>query len=180
MPLSVLNHVHETHEGVATIELSPPHAPREDTPAYKKAHHQLVSVEDQPCFVCGVRQSTLSDSTQNRYGSSALETHHRVVELSLLNACDWRKIAADFPEVKGPEDLETWVNSPANLIVLCDIHHRHPERGIHHLTESDFLAQKYLLDGYQVAARAQDAAQVLAKDEQLLEQEEGNHAPTVS
>lgn len=46
----------------------------------------------------------------------------------------------------------------------CDIHHRHPDYGIHHLLTQDFWIQPYLKTGYRVAARAQDAAAALAQD----------------
>jgi hypothetical protein len=166
---AILSHVHATTEGVAAVEMTPPHPPREETPEYARAHHHLVHVLDEPCAMCGVRNSTLHDPKQNPFGATAIETHHYPIERSLLDACDPAKVGVVFPQVKDRASLEAFVDSEANLMVLCDIHHRHPLHGIHHLTPQDFFVQPFLLEGYQVVATEEQAAQVLAADEQLIE-----------
>ncbi len=167
---SAVSHVHVTHEEVASSEFTPPHPPREETPEYRRAHHQLVVVEDRPCQVCGVRNSTLSNPAQNPYGAKALETHHYPVERSLADACDWRRVAVTFPQAGIVDEVSflAWVDSPGNLLVLCDQHHRSPQRGIHHLLPQDFAVQPYLKDGYVVAGEAADQA-ILARDEQIAD-----------
>lgn len=168
----ILSHVHATTEGVASVEMTPPHPPREETPEYNKAHHHLVYELDEPCAMCGVRHSTLKDPKQNPFGATALETHHYPIERSLLDACDFAKVGLVFPQVKDIESLNAFVDSEHNLMVLCDIHHRHPLHGIHHLTPQDFFVQPFLLAGYQVVATQADAAAALAADEALVEKEE--------
>lgn len=168
----ILSHVHTTSEGVATIEMTPPHPPREETPEYTRAHHHLTKVLDEPCAMCGVRNSTLHDPEQNPFGATALETHHYPIERSLLDACDPAKVGVVFPQVKDQATLEAFVDSEQNLMVLCDVHHRHPLHGIHHLTPQDFFVQPFLINGYQVVATPQDEAQVLAADEKLIKQTE--------
>src|SRR5579883_1053704 len=149
-----------------------PLPPREETPEYAKAHHHLVYVLDSPCAMCGVRQSTLKDPKENPFGATAIETHHYPIERSLVDACDPAKVGVVFPEVKDRASLEAFVDSEHNLMVLCDIHHRHPLHGIHHLVPQDFFVQPFLLAGYQVVGTQQDEAQVMAQDEQLIEKEE--------
>lgn len=168
----ILSHVHATTEGVASVEMTPPHPPREETPEYNKAHHHLVYELDEPCAMCGVRHSTLKDPKQNPFGATALETHHYPIERSLLDACDFSKVGLVFPQVKDIKSLNDFVDSEHNLMVLCDIHHRHPLHGIHHLTPQDFFVQPFLLAGYQVVATQADAAAALAADEALVEKEE--------
>lgn len=165
-----LLHVHETKEEVASVELTPAHPPREETPIYKKTHHQLVVEEDSPCAICGVRRSTLADPAQNPFGATQLETHHFPIERSLLNACDWRKIAAKFKQVTSEADLEEFVDGPANMLVLCDQCHRSPQHGIHHLLPQDWFIQPFLKQNYEIAATASDAAQAMAADERIEEQ----------
>ena len=165
----ILSHVHATTEGVAAVEMTPPHPPREETPEYVKAHHHLVYEMDEPCAMCGVKRSTLKDAAQNPFGATALETHHYPIERSLLDACDPAKVGLVFPQVKDVESLNAFVDSEHNLMVLCDIHHRHPLHGIHHLTPQDFFVQPFLLSGYQVVATQQDAATAMAADEALVE-----------
>ncbi len=166
----ILAHVHETTEGVAAVEMTPPHPPREETPEYAKAHHHLVYELDEPCAMCGVRHSTLKDPKQNPFGATALETHHYPIERSLVDACDPAKVGLVFPQVKDAASLNAFVDSENNLMVLCDVHHRHPLHGIHHLTPQDFFVQPFLLAGYQVVATEQDAAAALAADEALVAQ----------
>lgn len=164
-----LSHVHETKEAVALVEETPPHPPREETPAYARAHHHLVFELDSPCLVCGVRHSTLGDAAANPYGARAIETHHYPIERSLMDAVDLGKIEKLWPDVHDRASLEQAVDSERNLIVLCDVCHRSPERGIHHLLVQDWAILPYLLAGYQVATTPKDADAVMQKDEQIIE-----------
>lgn len=162
-----LKRVHETREEVAAVEMTPPHPPREDTPEYLKTHRFLVETKDSPCEVCGVRKSTLRDAAANPCGATAIETHHYPIERSLMDACDPLKVHAQFPEVYDQPTLERFVDSVRNMKVLCSVHHRDPELGIHHLLAQDFAVLPFLRDGYRIAARAEDAATVEAKDERI-------------
>lgn len=168
---SVLAHVHETSEAVATVEMTPPHPPRVETPAYRAAHSFLINRKNTPCHVCGVTKRTLKNPAKNPFGAGALETHHYPIERSLMDACDPRKVHQDFPQVHDRATLESFVDSIPNLLVLCDVHHRSVEHGIHHLLTQDFAVQRYLLDGYVVAAEVKDAAQVEAADERIEQRE---------
>lgn len=167
----MLSHVHITDEAVATFELTPPHDKRVETPAYKKAHDYLINKQDRPCGVCGVRKSTLGDPTQNLLGSTQLESHHYPIERSLVDACDPDKVHKSFPQVIDRATLLAFVDSPANLIVLCDICHRSKERGIHHLLTQDFAVQPYLYDGYSVVASAQDKAALEQADDAIMKKQ---------
>lgn len=162
-----LSHVHVTHEAVSSLELTPAHAPRVETETYRKAHHTLIYELDKPCIICGVRNSTLHDPTENRLHATCMETHHFPIERSLVNACDWRKVHQQFPQVIDEASLEAFVDSPANLYVLCDVHHISVEYGIHHLLPQDFYIQPFLRDGYHVVAPAAAVAVDTAQDEQI-------------
>ena len=165
-----LMHVHSTISGVSDTEMTPPHPPREETPMYNKTHNHLVNKLDEPCAICGVRKSTIGDPKQNLFGAKDLETHHYPIERSLLNACDPTKIAVIFPQVKDRETLEAFIDSEANMIVLCDIHHRHPLYGIHHLVGPDFSVQPFLFGGYQVVAGGGDVEKIKEKDEEIVKE----------
>lgn len=166
-----LSHVHETIEGVASVEMTPAHGPRVETPEYAKAHHTLVYTLNKPCIVCGVTRRSLKNPKKNPFNATAIETHHAHIERSLAAACDWRKVHVDFPSVYDDASLMRWVDSPENLIVLCDQHHRSVEHGIHHLLPADWNIQRYLRTGYVVAATAKDAAQIAAADQALIAKE---------
>lgn len=164
---SIITQVHITPEQVATFEITPPHAPRVETEIYKKAHTYLVYTQDTPCLVCGVSHSTLHDPQKNRYGSKALETHHYPIERSLMNACDIAKVHKRFPQVIDTQTFEAFIDSAANLVVLCDVHHRSMEQGIHHLLVQDFMVLPFLKDHYQVVATAQDKDKAVQIDMQI-------------
>ncbi|MBF6588917.1 MAG: hypothetical protein IVW57_00115 [Ktedonobacterales bacterium] len=168
-PSPTLAHVHETREDVAVISETPPHPPREETPEYAAAHHFLVYEKKAPCDVCGVTVDTLHDPQVNVWKATALETHHWPIERSFANACDPLKVHRDFPSVYNRVTLMQFVDSPANLKVLCSTHHRSVEHGIHHLLPAQFAVQKYLLDGYLIAATTRDATQVRARDDQIMQ-----------
>ena len=167
-PSPTLSRVHETVEAVAAVEMTPPHPPRVETPEYARAHHFLIYTKGAPCQVCGVTLRTIKNPRRNPFKATAMETHHYPIERSLMDACDPRKVHADYPQVYDRATLAAFVDSPANLIPLCDVHHRSVEHGIHHLLPQDFAIQKYLLDAYVIAASAKDAAAVLAADESLV------------
>jgi hypothetical protein len=166
-----IDHVHETPLNVAWVELTPPHDKRRETAAYQRSHKFLVEDQDKSCVVCGVRRSTLGDPTQNKLHSTALETHHFPIEWSLMDAVDPLKVHRQYSQVIDRETLEAFIDSPANLLVLCDICHRSKQRGIHHLLAQDFAILPFLLDDYIVVADQVQAAQAEAHDEAVLKSE---------
>lgn len=165
---SVIDEVHSTVVSVASVEMTPPHPPREETAAYTKAHHHLIYDLDSPCAMCGVRHSTLNNPKENPFGAKSLETHHYPIERSLAHACDPKKVGLVFPQVKDHESLEAFIDSADNLMVLCDVHHRHPLHGIHHLTPQDFFVQPFLWKGYQIVATEETAEKVGSANEKLI------------
>lgn len=145
------------------VALYPPHPPRRPTARYTKAHRKLVKDLDRPCLVCGVRNSTLKDPTQNPWGAKAIESHHRLVEDSLANAIDVEKFnrkvvpallrrsgdAAKYGRPFTLDEMHDWIHGDEdNLWILCDIHHRHSLVGIHAITGPIWGVQDLLVDGY--------------------------------
>ncbi|GCE30502.1 hypothetical protein KDA_59860 [Dictyobacter alpinus] len=166
--VETLTHVHATSFDVAEIEMTPPHPPRESTPIYIRTHNRLVNKLDTPCAICGVRKSTLKDPGENPFHAKDIETHHYPIERSLLNACDPKKLRVTFPQIKDHQTLEEFIDSEDNIMVLCDIHHRHPHYGIHHLLAQDFFIQPYLYSGYQVVAEVEEQAKIMAANERVI------------
>ncbi len=147
----------------------PPHAPRRATPEYRAMHSKLVVEQDRPCLVCGATNSMLKDPKKrkdpehNPAGAKQIETHHRMVEWSLMNAIDLGKfnkriIGAlrrhrsddtrynhDFTEQEIKDFID---HSETNMWVLCDIHHRHKYVGIHSISGPIWGPQDLLKPGY--------------------------------
>lgn len=138
----------------------PDHLPRKASAEYTRTHHHLIDVLDEPCWVCGVRKSTLRDKASNPHGATQLETHHWHVEWALANAVDPAKILADFPAMGAADDahLRQWLDSEGQMLVLCDVHHRHGLYGIHSVTYPAWVVQRVLKAGYDLAKGPTGAA----------------------
>lgn len=128
----------------------PEHSPRKASSEYKQVHHHLVYELDEPCWICGVRQSQLPRRQHN-------ETHHWRVEWALANRIDPFKIAKDFDPTRiltsdsADAWLRQWLDSEGNMLVLCSAHHRHGLVGIHSITYPAWVAQRWLLDGHDIS-----------------------------
>lgn len=160
--------MHPTQEQTENIELTPPHPKRRESSRYKKSHEYLIHVQDTPCQACGVRQSTLGDPTQNKYGATQLETHHFPIEWSLSHACDPDKVHKKYPQVTDQETLEQFIDSSNNLLVICDICHRSKHRGIHHLLPQDWFILPFLRDDYIIVTNREKEKEAIAHDEEVL------------
>ncbi|MDE2100085.1 MAG: hypothetical protein KGL39_22715 [Patescibacteria group bacterium] len=170
-------------------EVYPPHPPREDTPEYRKTHDLLIHEQDRPCFMCGVKLSDIKRdgagkvTTANPLGAIDLETHHFPVQREFVDAVDPVKAAKFYEKVKawlgddasawppfqGRQDLVRFVDSPHNMLVLCDKCHRDPKMGIHHAAVMDWIAGPQLLDGYVLVTDEASAAKTVALDEQIVD-----------
>lgn len=122
------------------------HDARRASAEYERLHHHLVYELDEPCWICGVRQSQLP-------AGQHMETHHWHVEWALANRVDPAKILADFPEMGAADEphLRAWLDSEGNMLVLCPDHHRHGLVGIHMITYPAWVAQRWLSDGHDIA-----------------------------
>jgi hypothetical protein len=161
-------HAQSVPVGAGEKEFYPPHPPRKETSEYRATHKLLINVLDQPCHSCGVRKSKLLDPTQNRLGSKQMETHHYPVQREYIDAVDWHKVAQDFKQVIDRDSLVKFVDSPANMLVLCDVCHRSTTHGIHHLLTSDWLIEKYLFDGYVLIDAAANAQNDILIDNEIV------------
>jgi hypothetical protein len=130
----------------------PEHDPRSASAEYRKVHNHLIDELDEPCWICGVRKSTLN-GPENTRGSTQLETHHYHVEWALANAVDPAKLIKDFPELGSADSahLRQWLDSEGQMLILCDVCHRHPLYGIHQITYPAWVAQRWLLDDWDLA-----------------------------
>ena len=162
-------HAQSVPVGSEEEEFYPPHPARADTPEYNATHTLLVDTLDQPCHDCGVRKSTLGDPAQNPYNAKQIETHHFPIQREYADACDWQKVQKDFSQVTDQVSFDHFVDSPANMLVLCDVCHRSASRGIHHLITSDQMIKKYLIDGYILDDVKLNAVNDLAKDNALVD-----------
>ena len=72
-----------------------------------------------------------------------METHHDFFEWASQFGLDLKKVEATFPALTDRKKLAEWVDSPSNMLVLCEAHHRAKYEGIHEITYPAWLLQRY-------------------------------------
>lgn len=130
----------------------PDHDPRRASAEYERVHHHLVYELDEPCWICGVRQSQLP-------AGEHMETHHWHVEWALANSLDPAKIIEDFPDIGTADNdhLRAWLDSEGNMLVLCPTHHRHGLYGIHSITYPPWVTQRWQTAGWDLTTGPKSA-----------------------
>ena len=132
----------------------PAHDDRKNSSIYTATHKRMKDME---CFICG--KSNLEHNIH-------VETHHFYIQKSLQNAIDWKKfgdfaatqhnvqtavcLADGFDWNKVAANPDIFVDSPHNMIVLCKEHHTSGGKGIHHVPFPEWIAQKFVVRGYEV------------------------------
>lgn len=120
----------------------PPHPPRESDPHYKDFEHLhrlwKADPEKWRCSI-GAAREDFSECDLD----SPLELHHSHVEFSMQNGVDMAWLAKAYPGIDDPDQIGAWVESAANLMVLCVRHHR-GHGGIHHAAAADYEAEKWV------------------------------------
>lgn len=130
------------HDQVTThhyIVHYPPHPPRSGDPHYIDFEHYRRATKDTAQCVIGFHRNDFSECSLDK----PLELHHSHIEFSLQNGVELKWLEVDYPGVSNPDFVGAWVESAANLVWLCEFHHRGPG-GIHTAAASDFEAEKYV------------------------------------
>lgn len=141
----------EQQEVMQFVEVTPDHPERKDSLLFKHARQELLDTG----YGCFIGQGC---------SEGPLEAHHFFVEWSKAQAIDWHKLQACAIYMVNPQNglqlsvvdwvavlvsPETFVDSKANLMMLCAKHHRDPAHGTHHLPYSLWILQKYGIDGFE-------------------------------
>jgi hypothetical protein len=72
-----------------------------------------------------------------------LELHHSHIEFALQNGVDLALLELDYPGVSDPSQVGAWVESGANLVWYCALHHRGAP-GVHVIDASNWEAERYV------------------------------------
>ncbi len=161
--------IHEQHRRLDERAFYPAHSKRMETPAFRKAHDLLVKKKKLPCIICGATYEILKDRQKrmdpklNPYGARNLETHHYIIEWALAGAIDKDKFnkrilphlrhhyphKTEYKKDFTTKQIKAWVDhSVDNLLVLCDVHHRHKWLGVHMITYPVWSPQTLLKDNF--------------------------------
>jgi len=107
------------------------HAPREADPHYRLFEQAKARLKRQGLWACVVGDELCAGGP---------ELHHSVVEFSQITAADPDKVGRMLGlHFADDADFQRWVESAANLEVLCVNHHR-SHYGVHLLPEPLWLA----------------------------------------
>jgi hypothetical protein len=117
----------------------PDHEPRESDPHYRDFNAYRRRTKNTAQCAIGLHRNDFSECSLDK----PLELHHAHIEFSLQNGVDLKWLEVDYPGVSDPNTVGAWVESAANLMWLCEAHHR-GAGGIHVAAASDFEAEKYV------------------------------------
>ncbi len=117
----------------------PEHEPREGDPHYKDFNEYRRRTK-------ATARCQFAVDTDDDSGCDAvhpLELHHAHIEFSLQNGVDLARLEHIYPGVSNVDHIGSWVESAANLIWLCQFHHR-GHGGVHTAAAADYEAQKFV------------------------------------
>jgi hypothetical protein len=122
---------------------TPEHEPRESDPHYHLFNQAKARIKKQGLWKCIINDDLCSGGP---------ELHHSHIEFSQVNNMDQHKIEQAFGvHFENDEDFQAWIESPGNLEVLCEAHHR-TTFGIHAIPDPLWQAIRFRKNGTQAAA----------------------------
>lgn len=143
---------HEQTETLTVDVFVPEHADRVTTPLFRKTREALLKISPR-CYICG----------RTHEEAGPLEAHHYPVERCFAEGVDWERFQEQAKlghYGPGPQNFDWRQFSPDkpydfvdnmmnNGLVLCKEHHIGKDAGIHAMPHANWIAQKYLKEGYQ-------------------------------
>ena len=122
---------------------TPEHEPRESDPHYHLFNQAKARIKKQGLWKCIINDDLCSGGP---------ELHHSHIEFSQVNNMDQHKIEQAFGvHFEKDEEFQAWIESPGNLEVLCEAHHR-TTFGIHAIPDPLWQAIRFRKNGTQAAA----------------------------
>lgn len=120
----------------------PEHGPREADPHYKDFHAWKAKQKADGKWRCA--WAVLVDDDSDCDLTHPLEAHHGHIEFAMLNGIDFARLEQVYPGISDPDKAGAWIESDANLMLLCVRHHRGTGTGVHHLSAADYEASHYV------------------------------------
>lgn len=129
----------ETHS--YTIHF-PAHEPRTEDPHHADFEEYKRRRRENGTYVCDFATEHRDGDTSECDLTKPLECHHKHIEFALQNGVDLTLLEKDYPGV-STEGIGAWLDSAANLELLCVFHHR-GHGGKHVVSVSDFEGETYV------------------------------------
>lgn len=122
----------------------PEHGPRESDPYYADFHAYKAMRRENGTYTCDFAVEHRGGDTSGCDMAAPLEAHHRVIEFATMNEVDLALLEKDYPGVSST-GVGAWVESAANLMLLCRLCHRGPG-GVHVASAADYGSSFYIRD----------------------------------
>lgn len=123
----------------------PDHEPREGDPHYVDFRAWKDARRGTPAWRCAWAVQAGDDGQCD--AEAPLEAHHAHIEFALLNAVSFAALEHAYPGISDPAAVGAWIESDANLVLLCRRHHVGLGAGVHDLDSAMFEASHYLRPG---------------------------------
>jgi len=120
----------------------PEHGPREGDPYYADFHAYKALRRKAGTWTCDFAVEHRGGDTSECDLTKPLECHHRFIEFAVINGVDLTLLEPDYPGVSAM-GVGKWVESAANLMLLCVFHHR-GHAGAHVASASDYASSAYV------------------------------------
>lgn len=123
----------------------PDHEPRTGDPHYKDFNHWRNKTKATAKCQFGVEignDFSMCSGSPNNW-PRGLEVHHSLIEFAIMNGVDLKLLEVRFPGISNPNKLGAWIESPSNLMWLCEFHHR-GAGGVHSATFSDYTGEHFV------------------------------------
>lgn len=119
----------------------PAHPPRDQDPHKADFDEYKRRRRANGTFYCDFAHMYRADSSECVL-TSPLECHHSIIEYALQNGVDLARLEKFYPGVSRM-GVGKWIDSAANLMILCSWHHR-GHGGVHVASASDWEAYKFI------------------------------------
>jgi len=144
----------QNHSTRYTLHLPDRVGPRTESARFRATKQLLCEELDLPCWICRKRRA---DGAQT-------EAHHFFVMWAAHEAVDWDEFGRFADTLFNPQtgehldpafdwaavaaDPMVFVDSPQNMVVLCNTHHRSRSEGIHHVPFPEWILQRFPKKGF--------------------------------
>lgn len=128
-----------THRYIITY---PAHDPREHDPHLRDFREWKRRRKAAGTYHCDFAWQHRDGDTAECETRKPLEAHHRIIELAMMNEIDFALLDAIYPGLSAQE-IGAWIDSDANLTLLCVNHHRGP-MGVHVASYADYGSEFYI------------------------------------
>ena len=135
-------HEHEVKRTIHEDIEYPDHEKRTESSEFNRNKRLMVKQLDLPCWICGSKDAREVHHIHEWSLWAALDQDKVLSSLHAFDPYGYTHTAGDKP-IESPDDIR-------NLVVLCEMHHRGENTGVHDLTMPIFFPQRAVKEGMSI------------------------------